>query len=121
MKEILLSLSVFICVHLWFHSIAFTKLRIDRVSQGFADEIVSEDGQKDRQPRKRGDPPLETGSAGAGLVQELAPAWFIDQAEAKETQRAFDQDRGRHAEAAVDQHRRDAVGKHMAKDDRAQW
>ena len=56
----------------------------------------------------------------AGLVEQLAPARFINQAKTEEAQRRFEQDCRCHAEAGVDQHRGHAVGQHVAEDDRAQ-
>ena len=48
----------------------------------------------------------------------LAPAGFFDEAEAEEAEGGFVEDGGGDAEAGADEHGGDAVGQHVAEEDR---
>src|SRR2546429_2443041 len=82
------------------------------VAHRFADEIVRENGEKDGHAGEHGEPPVETAGPGDGLVEKLAPAWLVDEAEPEEAQDGFKQDRGGDAETSADKERGHGVGEH---------
>src|SRR5215218_6050982 len=79
------------------------ELGVERVAQGFADEVIREDGEENGHPREDGDPPGEVAAGPARLVEHPAPARLLHEAETEKAQDALGEDRRRDAEAGGDE------------------
>src|SRR4051794_24923752 len=55
-----------------------------------------------------------------GLIEELAPARLVDEAEAEEAERGFVEDGSGDAKTGADEQRRHGIGKHVTEKDHAQ-